>query len=177
MFISSFQLFPITYMSICSIIHNVPSVLKCMCTEILYKPSAIFKSVIDQNKHYISIIVMNVFTVLPLYSVPRTLISPLSSCLIKTFTAAAGAVIHVLAKDNPVISQRRMQPGTIFYLSIAQMDQFICARTWNASFFHQWKAINSDKQIGDDGYGCRIFFKECFRSLGNYAHPYKADPP
>lgn len=41
---------------------------------------------------------------------------------------AAGAVIHVIAEDNPVISQRCMQPGTVLYLRISQMDQFICAK-------------------------------------------------
>lgn len=100
-----------------------------MCTEMVYKLSAILKSAIGQNKHYISIIVMNFSTVLPLYSAPHTFVSPLSSCLIKTLTVAAGAVIHVIAEDNPVISQRCLQPGTILCLTISQMDQFICAKT------------------------------------------------
>lgn len=51
------------------------------------------------------------FTVLFLYSAPHTFISPLSSCLIKTLTVGAGAVIHVIAEDNPVISQWCLQQG------------------------------------------------------------------
>lgn len=67
-------------------------------------------------------------TVLPLYSAPHAFVSPLSSCLIKTLTVAAGAVIHVIAEDNPLISQWCLQPGTMLYLKISQMDQFICVK-------------------------------------------------
>lgn len=65
---------------------------------------------------------------LPLYSAPHTFVPPLSSCLIKTLTVAAGAVIHVIGEDNPVISQWCLQPGTILYLTISQMDQFFRAK-------------------------------------------------
>lgn len=95
----------------------------------LYELSAILKSVIVQNKHYISIIVMIFFcSVLLLYSALHTFVSPLSSCLIKALTVAARAVIHVIAKDNPMISQWCLQPGTMLYLTISQMDQFICVK-------------------------------------------------
>ena len=63
-----------------------------------------------------------------LYSALHTFVSPLSSCLIKTLTVAAGAVIHVIAEDNPVISQWCLQLGTMLYLTISQMDKFICAK-------------------------------------------------
>lgn len=62
---------------------------------------------------------------LPLYSAPHTRTSPLSSCLIKTLTVAARAVIHVIAEDNPVISQWCLMPGTMLFLTVSQMDQFI----------------------------------------------------
>lgn len=67
------------------------------------------------------------FTVLLVYSTPHDVVSTLSSCLIKTLTMAAGAVIHVIAEDNPVISQRCLQPGTLLYSTISQMDKFISA--------------------------------------------------
>lgn len=67
------------------------------------------------------------FTVLLVNSAPHSVVFPLSSCLIKTLTAAAGAVIHVIAEDNLVISQWCLQPGTLLYSTISQMDKFISA--------------------------------------------------
>lgn len=97
-----------------------------MCTEMIYKLFAILKSVTGQKKHYITIIVKNSFYgVASVFCSTHTCISPLSSCLIKTLTVAARAVIHVIAEDNPVISQWCLMPGKKLSLTISQMDQFI----------------------------------------------------
>lgn len=42
---------------------------------------------------------------------------------------AARSVIHVIPEDNPMISQWCLQPGTMLYLTISQMDQSMCAKT------------------------------------------------
>lgn len=63
----------------------------------------------------------------------RTFISPLSFHLIKALSAASGAVIHVIAEDNRVISQWCLQLWTMVCLTISQIDQFT---SWNLKWFY-----------------------------------------
>lgn len=111
------------------------SCLRIMCTEMIYKPSAFLKSVLGQRKKNPTLYcyLCPEFMMLLLYSAPNTCVSRLSSCLIKTLTVAARAVIHVTAEDNPVISQWCLTPGMTFFLAIFSDGSLYLFETWNSS--------------------------------------------
>lgn len=67
----------------------------------------------------------------------HSFISPVSSFLIKTITAAARAVIPSVAA-HPVISQQNQQSATRLFSTISQQHQFICAKS---NLFHKAKKL------------------------------------
>ena len=140
-----------------------------MCTERFFRRSANLKSVMGQNKHYISISVISVFcsTHFRPLSYP-----PPSSCLIKTLTVDAGAIIHVIGEDNPVISLWCLQPGDNAPLNNFSDGYIYLCEKWNSStkprnWFGAW----------ENWHTCQIRYHDCMKFEFNPCQSKTVSPP